>query len=571
MTDLRILFVNRMAGMERGGGETFDLEIARNLAGLGCQITFLSGRPVFSEANLGAEEWWGSETVEGVRLKVEVEEEARLETRGLRRETGEEEERPETGDLRPEASSNVQRSTFNFQLSSGVASELSSEPKSATSDLDSPATCNLQPATPSNVQRSTLNAQLSSGGASDSSSQSKIQNPKSKIERSQVSSLRSRVFFLRSPWLGWFPWDKVRGGWRVRLADFVMFEYLAARWAWRHRGEFDVIQVCELPFFVRFFKKREASCRRLHHVADCALPVVMRLTAPDAYDPRGSMKLVDALIASGTTVEKVRTRIRSDCYNIPNGVDLEQFGVQHPGLRDQAAEFRKVHGIPASAPVLLYVARFHKFKNHELLLRAFRLVADRFPDARLVLAGSGPLLPEIKQQAASAGGKVVFLGETTFHDLPAIYAAADIKVISSEYESFCFTAIEAMAGGLPIVTTDCGWVTKLIGDETPPMSGSCKPGREPSGRFETEEAGRQVRRAPGGLVASRVDVASFAEAIMEMIASESLRVACGKWNRAKAFRDHGWASSARQLKAVYEGLLAGGDRIGQEKSREADI
>ena len=533
MIGLKILFVNRMGGMERGGGETFDLEIARHLAGLGCQITFLSGRPVFKEANLGPEEWWGSETVEGVRLKVEGEkavEGSRLKVEG--------EEGPETRDLRLETSSNVQRSTFNSQPSAALRAK---------------------------------EGMLSSGGASDSSSQSQIANKspfalkatgdkKSQISRLPVSSLRSRVFFLRSPWLGWFPWDKVRGGWRVRLADFVMFEYLAARWAWRHRGEFDVIQVCELPFFVRFFKKREASSRRNHHVADCAPPVVMRLTAPDAYDPRGSMKLVDALIASGTTVEKVRTRIRSDCYNIPNGVDLEKFGGQHPRLRDQAAEFRKVKGIPASAPVLLYVARFHKFKNHELLLRAFRLVADRFPDVRLILAGSGPLLPEIKRQAASAGDKVVFLGETTFHDLPLIYSAADIKVISSEYESFCFAAIEAMASGLPIVTTDCGWVTKLIGDETPPMSGSCKPGREPSGRFETEEAGRQVRRAPGGLVASRVDAASFAEAIMEMIASESLRVACGKWNREKAFRDHGWESSARQLRAVYEGLLADGDR-----------
>ena len=90
---------------------------------------------------------------------------------GVRGRGGEE---PETGDLRLETPSNVQRSTFNVQLSSGVPSELSSEPKSATSDLDSPATCNLQPATPSNVQ-------LSSGVPSDSSSQSKIQNPKSKM------------------------------------------------------------------------------------------------------------------------------------------------------------------------------------------------------------------------------------------------------------------------------------------------------------------------------------------------------------------------------------------------------
>ena len=43
---MRVLFINRMAGLERGGGETFDLEIARHLAQTGTQISFLSGAPL---------------------------------------------------------------------------------------------------------------------------------------------------------------------------------------------------------------------------------------------------------------------------------------------------------------------------------------------------------------------------------------------------------------------------------------------------------------------------------------------------------------------------------------------
>ena len=44
---LSVLFVNRMAAMERGGGETFDLEIARHLQSQGCTISFLTGIPLF--------------------------------------------------------------------------------------------------------------------------------------------------------------------------------------------------------------------------------------------------------------------------------------------------------------------------------------------------------------------------------------------------------------------------------------------------------------------------------------------------------------------------------------------
>ena len=50
MSRMRILFVNRMLSIERGGGETFDLEISRHLEELGCEVSYLSGLPLFSGA-----------------------------------------------------------------------------------------------------------------------------------------------------------------------------------------------------------------------------------------------------------------------------------------------------------------------------------------------------------------------------------------------------------------------------------------------------------------------------------------------------------------------------------------
>ena len=47
---------------------------------------------------------------------------------------------------------------------------------------------------------------------------------------------RERVRYIRTPYTGWFPWDRVRGGWRLRMADFRWFERRAAAWAARRAG-----------------------------------------------------------------------------------------------------------------------------------------------------------------------------------------------------------------------------------------------------------------------------------------------------------------------------------------------
>lgn len=414
----RVLFVNRMASMERGGGETFDLEVARHLAQMGHQITFLTGIPLFGRARLP------------------------------------------------------------------------------------------------------------------------IDTLKSKID----------MLHIRAPMFPWYPWDRVKAGWRLRVAEFWLFERLAARWAWKHRAEFDIIQVCELPTFVSSFKSKTENRKS-------NLPkVVMRLTAPNVFDRSGGVQRADALIASGTSITKIRKSVRPDCHDIPNAVDTEHF-------RPQESDFRSRHNIRPDELVLLYVARFQDFKNHALLIEAFARVMMKESRARLVLAGSGPLLKQAKErvQGAGLGNKVDFLGEVPFEELPGVYAAADLKIISSYYESFCFAAVEAMSSGLPVITTDCGWVPGLVGDRRPPVEKQwVEAGGDPPGRFDSDEPGHRLRQVPGGVVVDRADPDSMAEAILQLLNDESRRRACGVWNRDKAVREHGWAASAQRLEKVYEDSLASG-------------
>ena len=93
------------------------------------------------------------------------------------------------------------------------------------------------------------------------------------------------------------------------------------------------------------------------------------------------MPLADALIASGTSIQKLRERGHAEVVDIPNAVDADRF-------RSQTSDFRRKWGIGTAAFVALYVARFQAFKNHRMLLEAFARFARGRPDARLVLAGS---------------------------------------------------------------------------------------------------------------------------------------------------------------------------------------
>jgi glycosyltransferase involved in cell wall biosynthesis len=369
----------------------------------------------------------------------------------------------------------------------------------------------------------------------------------------QVTSIKFHL--LRSPYLGWFPWDKVRGGWRLRTAEFRLFEWLAVRWIMRHGAGYDVIQICELPYVVAELKKRNFN-----------RPVVMRLTGPN-YDEYGNaVQKADGIIASGTTIATVMQTKRPDAVNVPNCVDSRRFRpmraghfvagcrlqVEGSGLQDSG--FRAQHGIGEDVLVLLYVARLQGFKDHETLIRAFALVHKQIKKCRLVLAGSGHIAKTIHELVRELGldDAVIMLGETDFESLPEVYAAADIKVISSIYESFCFAALEGMATALPIVTTDNGWVPQLLGREDP-LKWGLQTGMEMllPGYDEPDDG---IREYAGGLVVPKRSPERLAKAVVRLAKDPEKRRAMGRRNREEVVEKYNWEKSAEILEGLYKYL-----------------
>jgi glycosyltransferase involved in cell wall biosynthesis len=161
---------------------------------------------------------------------------------------------------------------------------------------------------------------------------------------------------------------------------------------------------------------------------------VDRLIAP-------SRALRDALLAYG-----VLTQITV----IPTGLEADRF---EPG---DGAGFRTRHGIPAGRPVLVHVGRIAHEKNIDFLLRMLVVARAQIPDILLLIAGEGPALSHCRRLAADLGldRNVLFTGYLDRRrELLDCYRAGDLFVFASRTETQGLVLLEAMAQGVPVVST----------------------------------------------------------------------------------------------------------------------
>lgn len=122
---------------------------------------------------------------------------------------------------------------------------------------------------------------------------------------------------------------------------------------------------------------------------------------------------------------------------------------------------RRFRPVPPAGPVLVHVSNFRPVKRTADALRAFYLLRRR-REARLVLVGAGPEEAEVRELAAKLGvaRDVRFVGEDP--DVVRHLQGAAVLLSTSEFEGFGMSLLEAMACGVPVVTTDSGGVREVV-------------------------------------------------------------------------------------------------------------
>jgi glycosyltransferase-like protein len=205
--------------------------------------------------------------------------------------------------------------------------------------------------------------------------------------------------------------------------------------------------------------------RTVHHVDSFADP---RLSALQAR----AITSADCLFAvSQLWRDWLARKFDHTPHLISNGVDTGRFS---PAGDATDAALRSRLDLPAGAKVFLAIGGVEKRKNTIRILEAFRVVNAKHPSSRLVIAGGASLLDHDAYQAefmaarAASGlpdGAVIRTGSLPQALMPALYRAADALVFPSIKEGFGLVVLEAMASGVPVVTSRIAPFTEYLGDD----------------------------------------------------------------------------------------------------------
>jgi rhamnosyl/mannosyltransferase len=204
------------------------------------------------------------------------------------------------------------------------------------------------------------------------------------------------------------------------------------------------------------------------------------------------------------------------------GIDLQRFAPS-PAVTARAAELRAQFG---PGPLILFVGRLRYYKGVDVLVRAMAQVDG----ARCLIVGNGPEEKTIRALITEheLADRVSLTGSLLDADLPAIYHAADLFVLPSIHrsESLGIVLLEAMAAGLPLISTELGTGTSYVNrhDET-------------------------------GLVAPPGDVDALAAAINRLLGDEDLRRRFGEAALRRARRHFSLTQMLDATEAVYRSLL----------------
>jgi glycosyltransferase involved in cell wall biosynthesis len=205
---------------------------------------------------------------------------------------------------------------------------------------------------------------------------------------------------------------------------------------------------------------------------------------------------------------------------IHNGIDTSQF--QPPD--DRGVYKQGILAVEPIRPVIGTVGGLRPIKAQHVLLQAVPSVLAAWPDALFVIAGDGPSRSELVTLCRQLGIEkhVRFLGLRK--DIPDLLRSFDVFVLTSNDESFGNSIVEAMASGLPVVSTAVGGVPEIVTDDT-------------------------------GILVPAGDAEAVAKAVIALLRDPTRREAMGQAGRWRAVEQFSLESTVRAREALLVELL----------------
>lgn len=145
---------------------------------------------------------------------------------------------------------------------------------------------------------------------------------------------------------------------------------------------------------------------------------------------------------------------------VPNGIDLTEYSDLPP-----KGSFKKKFGLEKNEKIVLYLGRIHEIKGIDILVRAFANILHKLDDVRLVIVGPDDgYLGEIEAliKALKIENKVLISGPLYGKDKLEAYVDADVYVLSSIYEIFGISLLEAYACSTPVIASSVGGLKDLV-------------------------------------------------------------------------------------------------------------
>ena len=186
------------------------------------------------------------------------------------------------------------------------------------------------------------------------------------------------------------------------------------------------------------------------------------------YIVRGFMSDLDGVICPSEIVYDLlmKYKVKVEKRVIPTGIELAKF--ERPEITaENIADLREKLGISNQETMLLSLSRVSYEKNIQAVLAALPAVLEENPDVKLVVAGDGPYLSDLKSQAKRLNitNAVIFTGMIAPSETALYYKAADFFISASTSETQGLTYLESLASGTPIIAHGNPYLDNVINDK----------------------------------------------------------------------------------------------------------